>query len=105
MAHLKSRIDRLEQPLRVTERRESIMAELRERQRQTEELSGRIREECTQRGFVQGDEESLAEVWSRSMSMLSAELKKELQACARCCGRRYARYMRLTGATQSGGET
>ncbi len=63
------------------------MAELRARHRQAEELSGRIHEECTQRGFERGDEESLAEVWSRSMGMMPAELKKELQARARCCGR------------------
>ena len=62
------------------------MAELRERQRQTEELSKRIYEACAQRGFEKGDKESLAEVWSRSMGVLSAELKKELQARARRCG-------------------
>ncbi len=64
------------------------MAELRERQRQTEELSKRIYEACAQRGFERGDKESLVEVWSRSMGVMPAELKKELQARARCCGRR-----------------
>ncbi len=82
MAHLKSRIDRLEQPLRVTERRESIMAELRERQREAAALREHIREECAQRGFVQAEKESLAEVWPRSLGISPAELKKLLLAGA-----------------------
>ncbi len=82
MARLNSRIDRLEQPLRVTERRESIMAELRERQREAAELRERIREECAQRGFGQGKKESLAEVWVRSLGISPPELKKLLLAGA-----------------------
>ena len=84
MSKLESRICRLEQRRRA----KSVIVELRERHRQTRKRLERIREDCTRRDFVQGEKESLHEVWARSMGVTPAELKKELQARARRCGRR-----------------